>query len=377
MNPKKYSGLSLAFLLSLPVQGEPIVLEQFDYPVGPLDGADGGAGFDGPWAVTGWSRNFEVGITTFASGPGTTINAEGGLEFEGLESAGSALSRFGTAGQREASRILDAATQAALTADDSTIWFSILLSAPDNNRYGTMIFGTDILVAEQGSSENGNLSSADGQAFGVGFRSPAGVNGNLNAVAFVDSAVATVEDSGFLPFIDPDPAVDTHHEPVLAVGKINWKPDGTADEFFLFNITPGGQPEPSEEDAIATIEADFDQSNFTLISMQDTGSTIFDEIRFGTSYSDVAPLGTPDTPLLISDFTYAPDTGDVSLTWASIPGTTYIVSYTFDLNDWDNDIDDGVPAGDEASTSFSFNLGELELGDNDSLYFRVEAATAP
>ena len=377
MKKKVSSRLGLSLLLSLPLHGELLVLEHFDYAAGPLDGGNGGVGFDGPWAVTGWSRNFDVGITNFASGPGTTINAEGGLEFEGLETAGSALSRFGTAGQRQAGRAFDSATQAALTADNSTAWFSILLGAPDNNRYGTMIFGTDILVAERGSSENGNLSSATGQAFGVGFRTDSGVNGNLNAVAFIDSATATVADSGFLPFIDPDPSVATHHDTVLAVGKINWKPDGTPDEFFLFNITPGGQPEPAEEDAIATIEADFDQSNFTLISMQDTGSTIFDEIRFGTSYADVAPTATPEVPLVVSDFDYASDTDEITLSWSSIPGTTYAVHSSFDLIDWSNTIVDEVVAGDDELTSFTFNLGDVELGGSTSLYFRVEVATAP
>jgi hypothetical protein len=39
-----------AHCLSLPAKADLILYEPFDYPVGTaLEGADGGAGFDGPW----------------------------------------------------------------------------------------------------------------------------------------------------------------------------------------------------------------------------------------------------------------------------------------------------------------------------------------
>ncbi|MDA7635513.1 hypothetical protein OAP08_05435 [Akkermansiaceae bacterium] len=367
--PKHF--LTLTSLLIQFTQAELILLEHFDYEGtdAPLNELDGGEGFDGPWAVTGWSRNFDIGRTAFAQGsPGTTINLRGGLEFPDHPSSGTAVSRFGTAGQREGSRTLSAESQAVLTADNTTIWFSMLTSAPDNNRYGTMVFGTDILKAAQGESGNGNLTSDTGQAFGFGYRSAGGVNGNLNAVAFVDSATATVEDSLFLPPLDPE---GTHHDTALTVGKINWKPDGTPDQFFLFNITADSMGEPLEADAIASIEADFKQSDFSLISMQDTGATIFDEIRFGTAFVDVVPGGNPNTPLSITEIAYSKDTKNVILGWNSTPGAAYIIKYSNDLVNWDNDLDDGITS-DGDTTSRTFTLSDFGLDSLPMVFFRVE-----
>ena len=378
MNKIQNYALGMAVISSLVAPAELILLEQFDYEGtdAPLNGTEGGVGFEGAWTVTGWSRNFDIGRTAFAQGtPGSTVNDRGGLDFPNHPSAGSALSRFGTAGQREASRVLTEASKAALTADDSTIWFSMLAGAPNGNKFGTMIFGTDILTAAQGSTINGNLTAEDGQAFGFGFRTDnggtmGGGSGSPNAVAFVDSASATVEVGTFLP---PFGDGATHHDTSLVVGKINWKADGTPDEFYLFNIGSDSQSEPAEADAIATITADFSQSEFDVISIQDTGSTIFDEIRFGTTFIDVAPGVAPVVPLSITAIDYSAETGEVSLTWNSLPGTSYIARYSTDLLDWDNDLEDGIPAGDGESTTQVFLLSDFGLEAEARIFFRIEA----
>ncbi|MEO1836402.1 MAG: PEP-CTERM sorting domain-containing protein [Akkermansiaceae bacterium] len=273
-----------------------VVQEQFDYATGPVAGNNGGTGFSDPWTVTGWSRNYEIN-TLFAPNPGqpgSTTNANGGLDFPGLPTAGSALSRFGTAGQREAHRTLSGASQALLTADNSTIWFSVLAGAPSGNKFGTLIFGTDPMLAVRGASNNGNLSSSTGQAFGIGFRTENGANagggtGSPNAVAFINSESATVDVGSFLPSFAGGA---THHDTSLIVGRIDWNPNGTADMLYLFNVTSVGDAEPALGDAIATLSADFDQSNFNTIGLWDTGASLFDEIRFGTSYADV--IGIPE-----------------------------------------------------------------------------------
>ena len=376
---KKLINHTLGFTLisSLAAQAELILLEQFDYEGidAPLAGSEGGLGFEGPWTVTGWSRGFDIGRTAFAIGDSSMIvNERGGLDLEYHPSAGTALTRFGTAGQREASRPLTEAAKTALTADDTTIWFSMLSCAPSGNKFGTMIFGTDPMLAVQGGATNGNLS-AEGQAFGFGFRTDNGGlmgsgSGSPNAVAFVDSSSATVEVGTYVP---PFAEGASHHQISLVVGKINWKPDGTPDELFLFNIAEDAQAEPAEEDAIAALTADFTQTEFDVISLQDTGSTIFDEIRFGTTFVDVAPGVAPVLPLSITAFDYSAETGEVSLTWNSTPGASYIARYSTDLAGWDNDLEDGIPASDGESTTQVFQLSDFGLESEPQIFFRIEA----
>jgi hypothetical protein len=230
------------------------------------------------------------------------------------------------------------------------------------------------MIAVQGGSENGNLSSASGQAFGVGFRIdsgglPGSGSGSPNAVAFIDSSSATVATGSYLPPIEEGAS---HHNVSLIVGKINWKSAETEDELFLFNISPDGQGEPAEEDAIATLTADFDQSNFNLLSLQDTGSTIYDEIRFGTTFADVSPGVTALLPPAISEITFDQISREVTLTWSSIPDTNYIVKFSPDLIDWTGDLDDGVIGDAGETTTRTFDLTTFTVGTASRLFFRVE-----
>ena len=370
-------GLTASAMMSTLSFGELLVLEQFDYEGTDtlLNGSDGGIGFDGAWEVVGWSRPYDIGRTSFAIGDSSMIvNDRGGLDFEGHPSAGTALSRFGTAGQQEAHRTLTAEVQTALTADNTTIWFSVLACAPAGNKFGSIIFGTDPMLAVQGGTENGNLSSATGQAFGMGFRVDNGGlfgsgTGSPNAVAFVNSASATISEGTYLP-----PFADgaSHHEVSLVVGKINWKPNGTEDELFLFNITPDGNPEPSEENAIASLTADFDQTNFTLLSLQDTGSTIFDEIRFGTTFADVSPGVAAFKDPVITQIDYSLENNEVTLSWTSVPDNIYVVKYSTDLIDWENDLDDGVVGDAGEITTKTFGLSGPFATPAPRLFFRIE-----
>ena len=259
-------------------------------------------GFADAWSVTGWSRNYDIN-SLYAPNPGfpgSTTDADGGLTFPGLPTAGSALSRFGTAGQRAAHRTPSPASLATLTTDGTSIWFSVLAGAPTGNKFGTLIFGTDQLMAQQTAPPfpNGNLNAVAGQAFGVTFRNAVNGSGtgSPNAIAFINTDVPTVDEGSYLP---PIAGGATHHDTSLIVGKINWNANGTADELFLFNISVVGGGVPAEGDAIASLSADFDQSNFDTVSLWDTGSTIYDEIRFGTTFADVVPVPEPSGAALL------------------------------------------------------------------------------
>jgi hypothetical protein len=260
------------FLTTTPVNADLVVEEQFSYEAAMLDGLDGGIGFDGPWVATkSHGRDYFVGLTEFADQK--PLNDESGLSFSTLRVAGSALSRYGSAGRAEAHRRISAASQAALTRDNTTIWFSLLFAGPAANRGAMFIFGTQPL-----NHTGLHTMAAPGSGFGFSIHSPS--DGTISAVAFNNSVDATIE-SGVSYTPDPITAVS------LIVGKINWKPNGMPDEYFLFNVTDL-TTEPAESEAIASItNLDFDQSAFNQIALCDGTNAATDEIRFGNSFVDV------------------------------------------------------------------------------------------
>jgi len=249
-----------------------VLEEQFIYEYSVLDTLNGGIGFDGPWVATkSHGRDYVVGMTEFADAK--PLNDDGGLSFSTLPVAGAALSRYGGAGRAEAHRKILAESQAALTKDSTTIWFSVLFAGPANNRGAMFIFGTQPL-----KHTDLHTMSAPGSGFGFSIHNPS--DGPISAVAFNDSVDVTIE-SGVSYTPEPTTAIS------LIVGKINWKPNGTPDEYFLFNVTDLST-EPAESEAIASItNLDFDQSAFNQIALCDGTNAVTDEIRFGTTFADV------------------------------------------------------------------------------------------
>ena len=300
-----------------------VIEEQFIYEAAMLDTLNGGTGFDGPWVATkSHGRDYYVGLTEFADQK--PLNDDSGLSFSTLPVAGSALSRFGSAGRTEAHRTISAASQAALTRDNTTIWFSQLFAGPAANRGAMFIFGTQPL-----NHTDLYTMPAPGSGFGFSIHSPS--DGPIGAVAFNNSVDVTIE-SGVLYTPSPTTAVS------LIVGKINWKPNGTPDEYFLFNVTDLST-EPAEATAIASItNLDFDQSAFNQIALCDGTNSVTDEIRFGTSFADVVGVvekasnpGPEDGAMVETTF--------VSLSWS--PGAS-AVSHDVYMGDNFDDVNDGT-----------------------------------
>jgi len=269
-----------------------VIYEPFDYtPVqSNIDTKNGGFGFDGPW------------VSTISHGRIYWIVSPG-LSFSTLPVAGNALSRYGSAGRAEAHRTISAASQAVLTGDNTTIWFSQLFSGTAANRNAMFIFGTESIK----HTDNPYELSAAGDGFGFTTADiVGGVGGNgdgsINAIAFDNSIGATFVKGTYTP----SPTTAT----CLIVGKINWKPDGTPDELFLFNITDMSR-EPAESEAFASItNLDLDQSAFDTVAMYDGTNSITDEIRFGNTFAEVMS-NTPVDPTLPTI-----ETGDNWVTWS-------------------------------------------------------------
>ena len=279
---------------------EPLVYEPFDYPGSNnnIDRENAGVGFADEWSTRDVGSNeYETGRTQFSYGAGTTVNATGGLEFPDLPTLGSALTRSAPSGQREAKRTLSAEAISALTADNTTTWFSLLVSAPRDNAYATFVFGFGSFYMENNDAESGTFINNSRSAFGVTLRGtssqePESGSGSINAIAF-DGQYPTVAIGSYQPLLQTGA---THRDTTLVVGKINWKPNGQADELFLFRVEDLATGEPDESTAIASVQADMNQTGadsplpgWRELILWDRGAAIFDEIRMGDSYQAVVP----------------------------------------------------------------------------------------
>jgi hypothetical protein len=324
-------AMAMLVLTTASANAAVVIEEQFIYEAAQLDTLNGGTGFDGPWVATkSHGRDYQVGITEFAEPK--DLNADAGLSFSTLRVAGSALSRYGNAGRAEAHRLLSGASQAALTIDGTTIWFSQLFQGTPDNRNAMFVLGTQPFSHTPGyqlaaAGDGFGFTTANISLDGTG----AAGDGSINAIAFDNSTGATFVKGTYTP----DPLTAT----ILIVGKINWKPNGTPDELFLFNVTDLST-EPAESEAFASITMDFDQSAFNMLAMYDGTDSVTDEIRFGTSFADV--MGAVKS-------SSAPSPADGAMheaTWASLswrPGA-HAVSHDLYFGTNFDDVNDGVEA---------------------------------
>ncbi len=294
-------------LMASSVDAGLLVEEEFEYEFVPADGdsgvlvngLNGGTGFDAPWVATkSHGRDLKVGLWDYANGRGTTLNEDRGLSFSTLPVAGSAMSRYGTMGRTQAYRLLSPGAQAALTQDNTTIWFSVLVSTPASYPGEHFLFGSEPLI-------HTNLGQIAAPGQGFGFYSAE----TVDAIVFNGSQDKAAQVTGtYTQTLQPD---GTHYDPSLIVGKINWKPNGTPDEFFLFSVTDLSS-EPSESEAIASItDQDLDQSTFDTVSYSDGSFGIVDEIRFGTSFGSVVGIPDPNAPFV--------DAGPDMVSWSGEP----------------------------------------------------------
>ena len=266
-----------------------VLYEGFDYPAGDIDGSQaGGTGFSATgWTTAAFTRNpYDVRST--------------GLSFTGLPTVGLSVRRPSAPDDAEMHRGISAASQAALTADNSTIWFSTLMA---DDRYAgrhanaALMLGSGALTGPGGKP----VTMAGGEGFGVAVNGQSDNSFRLHAIA-IDGGTSSLS-TEYIP--TPGDQGTTF----LVAGKIDWAPNGSNDTLTLYNITDPAAPLPS---SFATVSADLDQSVFDTVAMGDRQITPFDEIRFGNTFADVmeAGGGPPPGPSglpIIDDF----DNGDL------------------------------------------------------------------
>ncbi|GAA5479105.1 hypothetical protein [Haloferula helveola] len=271
--PPLISGLLGVIAAVGPVAESAVVYEGFDYPAGSLSGANGGTGFSGPGG-SAWVES--------DSGSNPLGVRSPGLSFGSLPVSGNTAERTSNLNRAQANRTISDSARSTLTADGTTIWFSVLWlpGASGSDERGAFMFGNSSF----GDTSGDPVTSGDG----FGFSPYTGVrNTTIHANAWV------VGDASTNPAASDDSGLAHTSATYLLVGKINWNASGTADEFFLFNVTDPAAPEPGEGSAIASItDQDFDQSDWNTISIYENHAGEWDEIRFATTYAEA--LGVPE-----------------------------------------------------------------------------------
>ena len=276
MKRKKYTPLAALAGLALAAgsaHGALVVYEPFDYSTGALAGKGPATGLTGTWSSSGSNQQSVVSP---------------GLVFEGLSTTGNLVRRTAAPGGAESSVALSTMSITSLTADNSTIYFSMLLrndrfSVSNENFAFTIGNGPLNVVADKNLP---NITGGDG--FGVSMN---GNNPNDNTIDIFGYQVVGGTASLSEGKIDNDTSVNTF----FITGRIEWGESGVGHTMSLFNITDVNAALPT---AFATMTADFDQTTFDTLAMSSNQVATIDEIRFGTTLESVGVIPEPSTALL-------------------------------------------------------------------------------
>lgn len=378
MNSKLLATASLTALIS-PVAADLYIYEPFDYL--PTTEANDGRFFgdetqayDTGQGIGAWSHRdaggngTPTGVAPTNEGDiadeGVTFTDLGGNE---LPVAGNAYERRIRRGQVASSAPIDEAATAGLTADNSTMWMTFLFqdfgfSGPD--------FGIGLHSEKMVSDDNQGLEAA-GYGVGFGIVSTAGQERNIRTAVYDNSIGASQLEAEATPTFNGPAASDVFF---LAL-KVNWNESGTPDEIYAF-IIDDLTTEPSEEDAVVSDTFDFDletQQSLDVLNFSDTQVGYVDEIRVGTTFSDVVSgMVTPNIPLEITSIDYTPADSMLSLTWNSREGAEYAIQYSTDMTSWDLDLETNIVGDPGESTTRTFNLADKGLDGSGKLFFRVE-----
>lgn len=264
------------------------VSESFDYTAGTVNGTQGGG--------TGMTGNWD-GSTTNVMYSIDTSNAIDVSGITGLSASAGKLQRNSAPGAAEISRGLTATAITNLTADSSTIYFSILL---ENNRFSTGNANDSFVISTStvplGTAGNDPIDIAGGEGFGVAFTGrDVDENGSIDIRAIAIDGGSGAKSTGLIN--DPGTGgVSDGGDAYFIVGKIDWVANGGNDTLTLYNVTDTTAALPS---AFATITADIDNSNIDTLAFAGEQIGAFDEIRIGTELADVGVVPEPSTTALL------------------------------------------------------------------------------
>lgn len=145
----------------------------------------------------------------------------------------------------------------------------------------------------------------------------------------------------------------------------DWGPEGMKLETLTF---PSAPDPASLDDYKITFETDTDATGTLILNGL---VAVENPIDVHNVFVNGLAVGQPtgSTQVEISDITFNSQANKISLTWNSIPGNNYALTFSPDLIDWSIDIDDQIPAAENSnSTTFTFSAAGLPTEG----FFRIQ-----
>ena len=256
MNRHTFGALAAVALVSLltfaarPAFADLIAYDGFNYsPGGDLAGNAGGSGFVGAWAPGGFNASISTNYDV----------AAGSLPFPGLLTGGNRVATGSTDAIAGVSRAL----ASPLGANASTTYFSMLLR-PEGTLGAGVFNGFFGLTLETATEPELYFGKPGGGATGQYVVEDRGGSGQVTSG--VDAVVG---------------------QSVLLVLRAQFGAGPAANDVFTLyvNPTPGG-PEP----AGGALKNDSNIGPVTGLTIYSTGAFSIDELRVGTSFTDVTPV---------------------------------------------------------------------------------------
>jgi hypothetical protein len=258
-------------LVSSAAQAAPIIYEPFAQATGTIGGKAGGTG------LNSWTTS------------GTTVNVVDPptLSYGDLDNTGGQANVVNNAGIWAAVTTTTALADAGLLDDGATLWFSYVFQKTANggsNEHSGFAFATQRV----NPAFNGLNLNAAGEGFGV-------YTNSSNVVASSWSNTTSRVGGG-------SSALQSLGNATLVIGKIEWGATSGDNETLTVytRALDDIATEPTTGGGVRTV-AGFDQTLLNTISFgqrNSGGTQFYDEIRFGATYADVAPIAVPEPSVL-------------------------------------------------------------------------------
>ena len=157
-------------------------------------------------------------------------------------------------------------------------------------------FGIGLHTENMIGNDNQTLAAA-GYGVGFGINSTSGPARNIGTIVYNNSADFTRVTEA-TPTFDGPGASDI----LLLAMKVNWNPEGTPDEIFVFNITDL-TTEPDESTALASDTFDFtlaQQNSLDVFNISETQVADVDEVRIATTFAEAVGIPEPNSIALLA-----------------------------------------------------------------------------
>ena len=276
--------------------GALLVYEGFDY-------TDVGNVLEGKGGTTETGLNGTWDDSTSSDG---MFLKSGSLSFGNLQTSGNHIGFESNLNNDIYNRSLDSTATDGITSAGSangSIWFSFLFEKLQNNNNADkegFALMSDILPSARWDSGN------DGAVGLHGFAVAAVDGSNLQAVAYDGTAGTRTVSAGSVPITVVNGSSNTstsNQEVRFIVGELSFNTGtGGADVFNLYDVTAAGDGSLTLGSAVASIEADVDESTLDTLNLTRQVNVNYDEVRIGTTLESVMPVPEPSAFALLAGF---------------------------------------------------------------------------